>query len=287
MTGYGVADGPLNGGRVQAEIRTVNHRHFNLSLKLVAGLQEVESDLRLRLRDALERGHVSVAVRWLEEPARDPVVSVNHDRARALLAALRRLQDELELSGVIDVAFLARQPEVLTVETGEDAPIDRPRLFAIVDRAVADVITMREREGAALGAELARLLTELEQSLGHIEAQGPARLTRERDRLRARVHELLDGQTLDEARLNQEIALLADKLDITEEAARLNVHVAACRTGIGAAEAVGRRLSFLGQEMLREINTIGSKANDAMIAQEVVAMKGTLEKFREQVENIE
>ena len=146
---------------------------------------------------------------------------------------------------------------------------------------------MREREGAALSGGLLSLLAEIENELSVVQDRAPHRVEAERDRLRRSVAELLNGRTLDEQRLSQEIAILADKLDITEEIVRLNTHIAACRGMIGTGGAVGRQLSFLGQEMLREVNTIGSKANDATIAHRVIAMKGIVEKIREQVENLE
>ncbi len=287
MTGYGVADGRLNGGRIQAEVRTVNHRHFNLSLKVPSGLQDVEGELRQRLRDRLARGHVSVAIRWIEEPERDPVISVNLDRAQDIVEALRELQSTLDLAGDIDVAFVSRQPDVISITTSEDAPIDVEELRAILDRAVDDVLAMRADEGAVLGDDVQRLLDDLRGALDRIETHAPGRVERELDRLRANVQALVTGQPVDETRLSQEIALLADKLDISEETVRLRAHFDACARALAGDDPAGRRLAFLGQEMLREINTIGSKANDAAIAHEVVGMKGTVEKFREQVENVE
>jgi uncharacterized protein (TIGR00255 family) len=146
---------------------------------------------------------------------------------------------------------------------------------------------MRAREGEALTQELNYRLAQLEQSVQRIAALAPARLVRERDRLRTAVGQLLDGRTVDEERLSQELAFLADKLDITEELVRFGAHVAAARQALSGDQAVGKRLGFLAQELGREVNTIGSKAGDAEIAQLVVAMKGELEKFREQLENLE
>ena len=146
---------------------------------------------------------------------------------------------------------------------------------------------MRKREGAALGAELAHRLDLLEAAARRIAALAPARVPRERDRLRGAVAELLDGRPVDDARLAQEIAFLADKLDITEELVRFASHLAACRAALAGDAPVGKQLGFLAQELGREINTMGSKANDAEIAQQVILMKGELEKFREQLENLE
>jgi uncharacterized protein YicC (UPF0701 family) len=153
--------------------------------------------------------------------------------------------------------------------------------------AVEQVIASREREGAELGRDLEARLSSIEESLGVVEAQAPERLVHERDRLQAGVAELLEGRRLDEDRLAQEIAIIADRMDITEEIVRLRTHLGAFREGLTNGSPAGRQLAFLGQEMLREINTIGSKANDGIITQRVIHMKGEVEKIREQVENIE
>jgi uncharacterized protein (TIGR00255 family) len=201
--------------------------------------------------------------------------------------ALRELKAALELEGEIDIGFVARQPEVLSAGTAEEPELDAAELLALLDEALGGLVAMREREGEALAAELSERLGNLEQGLARIEERAPRRAEQERDRLRAAVTELLDGRQLDEDRLSQEIALLADKLDVTEEIVRLKTHLGACRETMDGDAAAGRQLAFLGQELLREINTIGSKANDAEIAQVVIGMKGELEKVREQVENIE
>ena len=157
----------------------------------------------------------------------------------------------------------------------------------IVERAARDVVAMREREGKALATELSTRLDALEAAAQVIEAQAPERLKAEHERLKQAVAELTAQATVDEQRLALEIALLADRVDITEELVRFRAHVAAARAALGSAQAVGKQLGFLTQELLREVNTMGSKANDARITQTVIAMKGDLEKFREQLENLE
>jgi uncharacterized protein (TIGR00255 family) len=209
------------------------------------------------------------------------------DRARVLVEALKKLKEELDLRGEIDLGFVARQPDVLTHAEDEEREIDCDELLDVLDGAVHDVVIMRQREGAALAVDLEQRLAAMEARLAEVEERASRRVVAERDRLRAAVNELLDGRTLDESRLSQEIAILADKLDITEEMVRLRTHFGAFKEALRGTGAVGKQLSFLGQEMLREVNTIGSKANDAEIAQTVIAMKGELEKVREQVENIE
>jgi uncharacterized protein (TIGR00255 family) len=287
MTGYGLAAGTANGGKVQVEIRTVNHRHFTANLKLASPLHSLESDVRKALHEQINRGHVTASARWLEEPERPTVSKVNLTRAREVTEALRELKAELDLPGDIDLSFVVRQPDVFTIVTGETPSADDVAFLEVVNRALDGVLATRDREGESLCGDLNKQLGELAGHLATVEERAPARITSERDRLRKAVGELLEGRPIDDDRLSLEIAILADKLDVTEETVRLRTHIDACRDVLGKIGPVGRELTFLGQEMLREINTIGSKANDATIAQTVIDMKCVLEKYREQVENIE
>jgi len=287
MTGFGAAEGPVGGGRLRVEIRTVNHRHFNLAPKLPADLSGLEGELRERLRREFDRGHVALQARWTETPERNGAFAVDLDRARAVTAQLRELQSVLGLSGDITLELVTRQPDVLSMGSTDASPPAWSEVEAVVAQAAADCRAMRAREGEALAAELRHRLDLLEASATAIERRAPERLVRERDRLRGAVAELLDGRPADEGRLAQEIAFQADRLDITEELVRFRAHVAAVREALAAPRPVGKQLGFLAQELGREVNTMGSKANDAEIAQQVIAMKGELEKFREQLENLE
>lgn len=287
MTGFGAAEGPVSGGQLQIELRSVNHRQLSLQLKVPAELQALEVELRERLRSRIARGHVTVSARWVDAPAGPTTVRLDVTRAREVVAALRELKRALKLRGDIDLGWVARHPDVLVTETGRERAVEPGAVLAVVDRAVDGLLAMRAAEGAALARELAGQLDALAAALASVEARAPARIVAERDRLRAAVGQLLDGVRLDEARLAQEIAVIAERLDIAEEIARLKTHLAAAGGALADEAPVGRQLSFLGQEMLREINTIGSKANDAEIAHTVIAMKGELEKFREQLENLE
>jgi len=287
MTGFGAGEGNAAGGRLRIEIRTVNHRFFNLSAKLPSDLAPLESELRDRLRKDLERGHISVGVRWLESPAREAALALNMERARVVVARLRELQTSLGLVGEVSLDLVARQPEVLVFDGSEIPAVTWTEFEPIVSAAIAECAAMRRREGDALATELSHRLDLLESAAGRVAELAPARLPRERDRLRTAVTELLDGRALDDPRLAQELALLADKLDITEELVRFASHVAACRAALAGDGPVGKQLGFLAQELGREINTMGSKANDAEISQQVILMKGEMEKFREQLENLE
>jgi uncharacterized protein (TIGR00255 family) len=286
MTGFGAADGEVAGGRLRLEIRSVNHRHLSVQLKVPSELSDAEGSIRERLRSHFDRGHVTVSGRWVEEPQRSDAVTVDVERARALVGALRKLGRDLKLTGKVDLATVARLPEVVRVARAEASP-DGSGVLALLDRAAVSCVAAREREGAALCADLLARLDALAAQARQIAAAAPERLVRERDRLAAAVRELAGAVAVDPARLSQEIAYLADRLDITEELVRFEAHVAAMREALAGSDAAGRRLSFLLQEMGREVNTIGSKANDAGIAAAVITMKTELEKLREQVENLE
>jgi uncharacterized protein (TIGR00255 family) len=287
MTGFGAAEGPAGAGRLRVELRTVNHRFFNFAPKLPGDLAPLEGELRERLRREFDRGHVTAQVRWVEAPERTLALTVDTERARAIAIRLRELRAAANLDGSIDVDLIARQPDVLRWEGGDAANAAWADVEPIVAAAAADCRAMREREGAALAAELRRRLDLMEEGAEAIAARAPERLVRERDRLRTAVAELLDGRAADEQRIAQEVALAADRLDITEELVRFAAHVAAAREALAADRPMGKQLGFLAQELGREINTMGAKANDAAITQRVIAMKGELEKFREQLENLE
>jgi uncharacterized protein (TIGR00255 family) len=264
----------------------VNHRYFNPQLKLPFELAGTENQLRERLRRLLDRGHVTVSAHWIEAPASEAAVTVDLGRARQVLAAARQLKKQLKLKGDVDLAFVARHPDVLALER-DGAAAEWNEVEPIVERAVQQLVAMRAREGAALATELVGRLDALAAGALAVERRAPERLGAELARLKKAVTELAAGVPVDEQRLAVEVALLADRVDITEELVRLRTHLGACREALAGEGAVGKQLGFLAQELLREVNTIGSKANDAVIAQAVIAMKGELEKFREQLENLE
>ena len=287
MTGFGAAEGPVAGGQLRVEIRTVNHRFFNPAIKVPGDLTPLEGELRERLRKDFDRGHIAVSMRWLSAARPSGTLQLNVERAREAMARLRELQMAVGLTGEISLDLLARQADVLTLAEPTADSVSWAEVAPVIADAAAGCRAMRRREGEVLAAELLQRLEQLERLARRVEERGPVRLERERDRLRAVVAQLLDGRPVDEQRLAQELAFYAEKMDVTEELVRLRAHIEASKAALGQDDAVGKQLGFLAQELGREVNTIGSKANDAEIAQWVIAMKGELEKFREQVENLE
>lgn len=286
MTGFGAAEGKVAGGRLRIEIRTVNHRYFNPQLKLPYDLAGVEAELRERLRALLERGHVAVSARWVEQPESAAAVMLDLDRAKQVVRALRQLKKTLKLKGDPDLAFVARHPDVLSY-SGNGAVVTWADVQPVAERAADEVLVMREREGRALAADLSARLDALESGAQIVAARAPERVSNELARLQKQVAELAAGVQVDPQRLAVEVALLADRVDIAEELVRFRTHLAAARGALAGTGGVGKQLGFLAQELLREINTMGSKANDAAITQTVIGMKGELERFREQLENLE
>jgi len=288
MTGFGAAEGPVAGGVLRVEIRTVNHRYFNLAARLPADLTAFESDLRDRLRRDFERGHLAVQIRWTTPPtAAVGILAVNAARAREAVARLRELQVAAGLSGEIPLDLVARQPDVFVASDAETSAGQWAELEPIVGQAAAQCREARLREGSMLAEELRLRLAAVKEETARLTLLAPLRLVKERERVRNVVAELLNGHKVDEQRLAQEIAFLAERLDVTEELVRLRAHLDACEDSLASEGPVGKRLGFLAQELGREVNTIGSKANDAAMQHAVVAMKGELERFREQLENLE
>jgi uncharacterized protein (TIGR00255 family) len=291
MTGFGAADGDVGGGRVSVEVRSVNHRFFSPSIKLPSLLARWEGDVRDALRRGVSRGHVSLFARFERDGATNAVeLPIDEARFAAYLEQLKALESRYGLAGSVDIGTVLRLPDVFTQGAREElGPEAGPQLTAIVDRAVEALLATRAEEGARLLSYLTERLDIIEGAVSRIAERAPARVIEQRDRLRNAVRELADGVAVDESRLAQEIALLADRLDVQEELSRFHAHIAAFRGALASPQpdGVGKRLGFLLQEMLRETNTTGSKGNDSAILTDVLLVKEELERMREQVENLE
>ena len=293
MTGYGEAERETAAGTLRVEIRTVNHRHFNVNFRLPSALVRWESELREWLRADIARGHVNCSVR-VEPPSGSAAargLRIDTERVEAYLALFRELGERFSIAGEPDLALITRFSDVIVRDDveAEQVEVSPEELRAVVEEAARRNIRMREDEGRRLHDDLETRLRGIDTALAVVEERAPARLAAERDRLRTAVAELAGAVAVDPDRLAQEVAYLAERWDINEELVRFRSHNELFRELLAAeaAEPVGKRLSFLVQEMNREANTIGSKANDAPIAHRVVAIKEEVERLREQVENVE
>lgn len=287
MTGFGQAEGHVGAVRVIVEVRTVNHRFFSPSIKLPGTFGAWESDVREAMRQRVGRGHVTLAART--ERAAEQQLNIDEAKFFAAAARLKELADRCGLAGGVDLASVLRMPEVITASRDDESTGSAAELLVIVNSALEALGRSREDEGRRLADVLRERLDALEAGMTRIADRAPQRLVEQRDRLREAVRELSEGVAVDETRLAQEIAILADRMDVSEEIDRFRSHMVAFRSTLNDAsgEPVGKRLGFLLQEMLREVNTTGSKASDATILHEVVGLKEELERVREQVENLE
>ena len=292
MTGFGAAEGEVGGARVSVEIRSVNHRFFSPSIKLPGALARWEADVRDTMRRGVTRGHVTLSARFERDEADgSAVLPIDESRFASYVTQLRGLQERYALADALDIATILRLPDVFMAGAAREELTAEaaPQLVAIVERAVDALLIMRAAEGARLVTYLDERLALIESALARVAVRAPERVTEQRDRLRNAVQELTGGLVVDETRLAQEIALLADRLDVQEELSRFSAHINAFRAALASAQpdGVGKRLGFLLQEMLREANTTGSKGNDAAIVADVLLVKEELERIREQVENLE
>jgi uncharacterized protein (TIGR00255 family) len=293
MTGYGEAELATPAGRLRAEARTVNHRFFSLNLRLGRGLERFEPLIRDTLRARIPRGHVNYSLRVeIGDATGDEVVALRIDEAKAarFVELLRGLKARLDLPGEVDLALLSRFVDLVVDEdAGDEVPMDPDAVAEVTQRAARAVVAMRDEEGLRLADDLEQRLVGIEVAMARIAELSPQRLVNERDRMRRVVAELLESVPLDEDRIAREIAYIAERWDVSEELVRLRSHIELFRASMAEPEAepVGKRLSFLIQEMNRETNTIGSKANDAAIEHQVIAIKDEVERLREQIENVE
>jgi len=296
MTGFGVAEVAGKGYKVQAELRSVNHRFLDIALRLPRALVPFEDEIKSRLRERVDRGRISLSFSF-EAGAEVEEVALNDGLVAAYTQAGQQVARRLGLQGGLDahpaaagsvIAAILAQPEVLTrTPKNLDEAAVRASLFECIDTVVAQADEMKRREGRTLGEDLSRRLELIATSLSRVEVLAPRVPVEAKANLQARLRKLLDGPEVDPQRLAQEVALQADRSDITEECVRLASHLGQFRSTMASSEQGARRLGFLLQEMHREVNTIGSKTAQLEITHEVLLMKEEIEKLREQVQNLE
>lgn len=293
MTGYGEAERALPEGRLRVTVKTVNHRFFNAHLRTPPGFDRFESEIQGWLRRFFYRGHVNYTLTLERErgAAGEGLPKLDLDRARHYRDLLRRLQEELALPGDLEVSALLRFNDLFQLPDPSEgeAEVDTSVLEEATAEAARAAVEMREGEGHRLQADLIGRIERMEEVLSTIEKRAPERLLTERDRLRDAVRDLAEQTEVDEDRLAREVAYLADRWDINEEVVRFRAHLDAFRETLlsDSVEPVGKRLSFLVQEMHREANTIGSKSNDPEMSHSSVAIREEIERLREQLENVE
>lgn len=289
MTGFGSASVPTTAGRFAVEIRSVNHRFSEIVVRLPRDLAPLEEQVRAAVQGRVLRGRVEVSVVREDRGVRARTIRPDTEAAAAYAQALKDVAGALGMSGDITLAQVAAFPDVIKVEEPKEE-VDRlwPQLQPAVESAVDALTALRDAEGRRLAADLLARLGRIRDLTEVVAARSPAAVSDYTARLRARVGELLGDVPVDEQRLAAEIVIFAERSDVTEELTRLRSHAEQFALDLAATDgALGRKLEFLLQEMGREANTIGAKANDMEISRTIIAVKGELESLREQVQNIE
>ncbi|NLZ39366.1 MAG: YicC family protein [Firmicutes bacterium] len=289
MTGYGQAESdPHELPQIKVEVRSVNHRYLDISIRLPREIQVVEDRVRCCVQQAINRGHLDIYVSWHEQTDDDLNIKVDRALVLAYHRALTEISELCSLGQSPDLALLARFPDIISVEKARMDPDEVwDVLNPILEKALYNLKKQRREEGARIKTDIELRLNLLAEIVAQIEKRAPLVLEEYRRKMEERLKEYLGLEEIDQTRLLTEAAVFADRSNITEELVRLSSHIEAFRDTLQQDGVIGRKLDFITQEILREANTIGSKANDYQVAKLVVDLKTELEKIREQVQNIE
>jgi uncharacterized protein (TIGR00255 family) len=288
MTGFGRAESETGLGKITVETRSVNHRYSDISIKLPRRLAPFEMRIKEMVRSEVYRGRIDVSVKLDSQGEGKIQLSADLHLAEQYYRALETVKEKLRLRDEITLAMLAGAKDLITgKEEMEDIGPYWQEIEPVLKQSFMAMDDMKRVEGLSIAKDIRERMERIRQQIEAIQEMFPAGVETHRDRLRDRLQSLLNGFEVDPVRFQQEVAFLAERTDITEEIVRAKSHLAQFSTLIEKGEAVGRKLDFLIQEIHREVNTAGSKANDARISQRVVEVKSELEKVREQVQNIE
>lgn len=288
MTGYGRGARVVDGRDLTIELKSVNHRFLDLAFRMPRSFAYLEDSLRQLMQSRLARGHVDIFITYRN--LRDDSKSVAVDKAllNAYMDAMNEMAEHTGLANDAHLTYYAKLPDVMRVdEAEEDRDALKELALACMNDAIDELLIMREKEGARMGADIEMRLKNIETFTQGVHERAPLVVEEYREKLTQRVTEILDGKEIDLARITQEVAMYCDRVNIDEEIARMNSHLKGMRDAMASDQSIGRRLDFIVQEMNREANTMGSKASDIELVALVVNLKSEIEKIREQVQNIE
>ena len=289
MTGFGRAECQEDDYTYQAEIRSVNNRFIEINTRLPKAYSNLEQPLKKLIKSYCSRGSISLTISlgFSNDSLGEWEIKPNLPLAKQYLDALKNIQNSLGLTGDVDLKSVIGLREIIKIDPVTIDPAKKDLILNITKEALASLQKMREEEGKTLQKDLAQRIDSIETHLADIESRHPQVIGEYQEKLKERIKNITDGFELDEARLAQEAALLADRSDITEEMTRLKSHLNQFRSFFNTNEPIGRKLEFITQEINREVNTTGSKSSDITISKRVIEVKSELEKIREQVQNIE
>ena len=288
MTGYGRSQMIINGRDILVEIRSVNHRYYEYNSRVPRTYNYIDEKLKVLLKSGISRGKVDVSVSINNIEGRDTEIAINKGVAEGYVKALRGVADELCVADDLTLSNLIRLPDVFIVQkTPDDEDEIWNDVSTVANEALERFVKMRETEGEKMRNDVLSKADYIVEMVGKVEELSPKTVESYRDRLYKKLSEVLEGKDIDQQRILTEAAIFAEKIAVDEETVRLRSHISQLRELVNSDETIGRKLDFIVQEMNREVNTIGSKAQDLNITKIVVDMKAELEKIREQIQNIE
>ena len=288
MTGYGKSTLEVNSRKYQVEIKSLNHRYLDISIRMPKQLSYLEEIVKKQISSKISRGKIDVFISFENNSMEGRTIKINTELAKAYITELRKLAKEENLSDNIEVNDIAKYPDVLIIQENQEDETIKNEIVEVVNKAVENLVDMKQTEGIKIAEDLQKRLDYIQKEVNRVKEFSTGLINEYIVKLEERIKELLpNNQETDKNRLMQEVVIYADKCSIEEEVTRLNSHIGQFREFLKSDEAVGKKLDFMIQEMNRETNTIGSKANNLEITNEVINIKTQLENIREQVQNIE
>ena len=287
MTGYGKSNLSINSREYQVEIKTVNHKYIDTNIRMPRTISYLEEDIRKLVTSKLKRGKVDISITFENYSEDGNDIRINTELAKMYIENLRKLAEDENLSSNIEVTEITKLPDVLTIKSNLDEKQIKEELLQVIEDAINQLIDMRKNEGKRISEDILAKISQVEEKKDEIFALSTGLIDEYVVKLETRIKEILRTEELDKSRLMQEVVIYADKCSVEEEITRLKSHIGQLRSLIDSDEPSGKKMDFLIQEMNRETNTIGSKANNLEITNRVVDIKTILEDIREQIQNIE
>ena len=288
MTGYGKAEKSIEQRMYQIEIKSVNHRYLDISVKMPKQLSYLEEEIKKIISSKVKRGKVDVFINFENNSAQGKNIQINTDIAKIYISELRKLAEQENISSNIEVTEISKYPDVLSIQNVEDEEIIKQEILEVTKVATEQLVNMKQLEGEKIAEDLINRINAIKEKIKEISSLSTGLIEEYVVKLEGRIKELLVGQEIDESRLAQEVVIYADKCSIEEEVTRLKSHIFQFEKLLKETNGtIGKKLDFIIQEMNRETNTIGSKANNLEITNGVIDIKTELEDIREQVQNIE
>ena len=287
MTGYGKANLSKNLREYQIEIKSVNHRYLDLSVKMPRKLSYLEEVIKKEISTKVKRGKIDVFITFENNSAEGKEININAELAKMYIDQLKELAEKENILADIQVTEISKFPDVLNIQNNQEDETIKDELLEVTKNAVENLVQMRQVEGKQIATDLLERLENIQTKVNEISKLSTGLIEEYIVKLEERIKQILKDQEIDQSRLAQEVVIYADKCSIQEEVTRLNSHISQFKTMLDSDEAIGKKLDFIIQEMNRETNTIGSKANNLDITNSVIDMKTEIENIREQVQNIE